>query len=77
MKTKARSKGRFFKWAKEQGGGAALARALGIEEHRAHSWLRGNTCPKPIHMIMIVELSGGAVSYEDIITDTMGKRKYK
>lgn len=58
---------RFKEWIVASGGGAAVARKLGVTRQTVNIWLRGTGSPTALMMVKIVRVSRGVVSYADII----------
>lgn len=58
------------KWISAVGGIAAASRLLGITRATIYKWLDGSAQPRAATMARIVLVSGGKVSYEDIVAET-------
>lgn len=61
---------KFSHWIADQGGPGAVASRLGVTTHIVRIWLNGKGSPKVETIERIVELSGGKVSFEDVILES-------
>lgn len=53
------------------GGQAQLAEELGISKQMVHKWLKGNSVITPIRAMEIEDLTGGAVTAEELRPDLL------
>lgn len=58
-------------WVKQYGGAEKLAVKLEITPHAVRNWMRGDDVPRPKHLVQLVKLSKGKLSFESILTATM------
>ena len=55
----------FGEWVREYGSGK-LRRELEVTKSAVHSWVRGVVDPKPAHARIMIRLSRGRLTFDDI-----------
>lgn len=68
--------GKFEKWVESFGGQRKVAWYLGISENAVVHWMKGEGGPRLITLQHIVKLAQGALTYDDIINETLRNAKF-
>lgn len=62
-------------WIAKKGGTIKAGALLGTERNNVYAWMKGRACPRPQAMRLIVQKSGGSVSYADIVDEYLKKHE--
>ncbi len=62
--------GAFQKWVDESGGVRVTAERLGLTPDAVHRWLRRQNGPSVKHIMQILKLADGGLTWEDIVSAT-------
>lgn len=76
MRKKLAESTAFKNWINDQGV-VNLTKVLGVQEATVRYWRRGESVPRPHQMKKIVQLSRGAVTYENIIEEHLSSPNWK
>lgn len=61
-------------WVADRGGPVVVASKLGVTRQAVLYWLAGKATPRPPMIFKIVQLSGGKLTYRQILEETWDVR---